>query len=41
MPQQRSYFALTLPMGWWVFAFDYALAGDIDIEQVRMFHGIW
>jgi hypothetical protein len=41
MPQQRSYFALKLPMGWWVFAFDYALAGDIDIEQVRMFHGIF
>ncbi len=25
LPQEKSYFALRLPMGWWVFGFDLAL----------------
>ncbi|GLJ47120.1 hypothetical protein SUGI_0994890 [Cryptomeria japonica] len=37
LPQQRSYFALQLPHGWWIFGFDQALHGDIDIYQFKFF----
>jgi hypothetical protein len=35
MPQNRSYFSIKLPKGWWIFAMDCGIGGDIDIEQVR------
>ncbi|XP_074279297.1 uncharacterized protein LOC141604730 [Silene latifolia] len=37
MPQKKSYFALKLPQGWWVFGLDLALHGDIDVYQFRFF----
>lgn len=37
LPQQKSYFALRLPCGWWIFGFDQALHGDIDIFQFKYF----
>lgn len=37
MPQQRSYFAIKLVEGWWIFGLDCALASDIDIEQFKFF----
>jgi hypothetical protein len=37
LPQQKSYFAVQLPHGWWVFGFDQALHGDIDIYQFKFF----
>ncbi|KAB1220379.1 hypothetical protein CJ030_MR3G009839 [Morella rubra] len=37
MPQRKSYFALKLPKGWWVFGLDLALAGDIDQYQFKFF----
>ncbi|KAG0469979.1 hypothetical protein HPP92_016679 [Vanilla planifolia] len=37
MPQTKSYFALQLPKGWWVFGFDQALHGDIDVYQFKFF----
>ncbi|KAJ4801307.1 Calcineurin-like metallo-phosphoesterase superfamily [Rhynchospora pubera] len=37
MPQKRSYFALQLPNGWWVFGLDLALHGDIDVYQFKFF----
>ena len=37
MPQQRSYFAIKLVEGWWIFGLDCALAADIDIEQFKFF----
>ena len=40
MPQQRSYFAIKLVKGWWIFGLDCALAGDIDIEQFKFFADI-
>jgi hypothetical protein len=36
-PQKRSYFAITLPHGWTVLGFDFALAGDIDRGQYDAF----
>lgn len=33
--QEKSYFALRLPAGWWVFGLDLALVGDIDMCQYR------
>lgn len=33
--QEKSYFALHLPAGWWVFGLDLALVGDIDMCQYR------
>lgn len=33
--QEKSYFALHLPHGWWVFGLDLALVDDIDIVQYR------
>ncbi|KAH7429398.1 hypothetical protein KP509_09G046200 [Ceratopteris richardii] len=37
LPQKKSYFALQLPQGWWVFGLDQALHADIDILQFRYF----
>lgn len=37
MPQKKSYFALELPKGWWVFGLDQALHGDIDVYQFKFF----
>lgn len=37
MPQKKSYFALKLPKGWWVFGLDQALHGDIDVYQFKFF----
>uniref|UniRef100_A0A0E0Q3R7 Calcineurin-like phosphoesterase domain-containing protein n=1 Tax=Oryza rufipogon TaxID=4529 RepID=A0A0E0Q3R7_ORYRU len=35
--EKRSYFALKLPNGWWVFGLDQALHGDIDVYQFKFF----
>jgi len=37
MPQRKSYFALRLPKGWWIFGLDLALHGDIDVYQFKFF----
>ena len=37
MPQKKSYFALQLPMGWWIFGLDLALHGDVDVYQFEFF----
>ncbi|KAH6755702.1 Calcineurin-like metallo-phosphoesterase superfamily protein [Perilla frutescens var. hirtella] len=37
MPQKKSYFALQLPKGWWLFGLDLALHGDIDDYQFKFF----
>lgn len=37
MPQKKSYFALQLPKGWWIFGLDLALHSDIDIYQFKFF----
>ncbi|CAA0807857.1 Calcineurin-like metallo-phosphoesterase superfamily protein, partial [Striga hermonthica] len=37
MPQKKSYFALHLPKGWWVFGLDLALHCDIDVFQFKFF----
>ncbi|KAL4583597.1 hypothetical protein LXL04_008175 [Taraxacum kok-saghyz] len=37
MPQKKSYFALQLPKGWWVFGLDLALHSDIDSDQFNFF----
>lgn len=36
-PQQRSYFALKLPHGWWLIGTDIQLDSDIDKPQVEYF----
>ena len=40
LPQQKSYFALKLPHGWWIFGLDQALHGDIDVFQFKYFSDI-
>mmetsp|Transcript_26830 Transcript_26830/g.43187 ORF Transcript_26830/g.43187 Transcript_26830/m.43187 type:complete len:1228 (+) Transcript_26830:546-4229(+) len=37
LPQKKSYFALRLPHGWWLFALDLALEDDIDGLQYKYF----
>uniref|UniRef100_A0A7S1T4N1 Calcineurin-like phosphoesterase domain-containing protein n=1 Tax=Tetraselmis chuii TaxID=63592 RepID=A0A7S1T4N1_9CHLO len=37
LPQEKSYFALRLPRGYWVFGLDLGLKNDIDIYQYRYF----
>ncbi|MCL7034104.1 hypothetical protein MKW94_010031, partial [Papaver nudicaule] len=37
LPQKKSYFALQLPKGWWVFGLDQALHVDIDVYQFKFF----
>ncbi|MBP3964017.1 metallophosphoesterase [Paenibacillus lignilyticus] len=39
-PQQKSYFALKLPHGWWLLGTDVQLNSDIDGQQVRYFEHI-
>ena len=36
--QEKSYFALALPHGWWLFGLDLALVDDIDMCQCRYGH---
>ena len=31
LPQKKSYFALQLPKGWWIFGLDLSLHGDVDV----------
>ncbi|XP_008811243.1 uncharacterized protein LOC103722455 [Phoenix dactylifera] len=37
LPQKKSYFALQLSKGWWIFGLDQALHGDIDVYQFKFF----
>ncbi|MEW5320472.1 MAG: hypothetical protein WDW38_011542 [Sanguina aurantia] len=37
LPQEKSYFAIRLPHGWWQFGLDLALVGDLDMCQYRYF----
>ena len=39
-PQQRSYFALKLPYGWWLIGTDTQLDSDIDKPQVDFFRHV-
>ncbi len=39
-PQQRSYFALKLPYGWWMLGTDTQLDSDIDKPQVDFFRRV-
>jgi hypothetical protein len=39
-PQQRSYFALKLPYGWWLLGTDTQLDSDIDKPQVDFFRSV-
>jgi len=38
--QERSYFALRLPHGWWLVAVDVQLDSDIDRPQLEYFQGV-
>ena len=40
MPQKKSYFALKLPKGWWIFGLDLALTDDIDVYQFEFFSNL-
>ena len=40
MPQERGFFALQFPKGWWFFALDNALSDDIDSMQFKYFASI-
>lgn len=37
LPQEKSYWALRLPCGWWALGLDIALVDDIDTAQYRYF----
>lgn len=37
LPQKKSYFALQLPKGWWIFGLDLSLHGDVDVYQFKFF----
>ncbi|KAJ0430705.1 putative metallo-dependent phosphatase [Helianthus annuus] len=37
MPQKKSYFALHLLKGWWVFGLDLALHNDMNVYQFKFF----
>ena len=37
LPQEKSYFALALPNGFWLFGLDYGLSLDIDLDQFKFF----
>ncbi|MBS1809407.1 MAG: metallophosphoesterase [Acidobacteria bacterium] len=39
-PQNRSYFALQLPHGWWIFGIDVQLQSDLDYWQFKYFKKI-
>lgn len=38
--QSRSYFAVRLPHGWWLWGIDVALGDDIDAPQLAYFHQV-
>ncbi|MBI4869440.1 MAG: hypothetical protein HY816_21070 [Candidatus Wallbacteria bacterium] len=38
--QRRSYFAIRLPYGWWLFGIDVQLGSDIDAPQLAYFKGV-
>src|SRR5262249_51188194 len=38
--QQRSYFALELPFGWWIWGVDVALSDSLDVAQRHYFEAI-
>lgn len=38
--QERSYFALRLPAGWWLLGLDFQLESDVDRPQVEFFRAI-
>jgi hypothetical protein len=38
--QRRSYFALRLPRGWWLWAVDIQLESDIDVGQLNYFRSV-
>ncbi|HEX4947223.1 MAG TPA: hypothetical protein VFZ34_11190 [Blastocatellia bacterium] len=40
VPQNRSYFALKLPQGWWLLGVDLQLASDLDYWQIKYFEKI-
>ena len=40
VPQNRSYFALKLPQGWWLLGVDLQLQSDLDYWQIRYFEKI-
>ena len=40
LPQERSFFALQFPRGWWLFCLDNALSDDIDALQFKYFASI-
>ena len=40
MPQRSSYFAISLPKGWWIFGLDHGLETDIDIDQFNFFANV-
>ena len=40
LPQEKSWFALKLPHGWWLFGMDNALSDDIDYHQFKYFSDI-
>ena len=40
LPQDRSFFCLKLPQGWWLFGLDLALENDIDMRQYQYFVAI-
>jgi hypothetical protein len=40
LPQEKSYFAIRLPHGWWAFGLDLALGEDIDMHQYRYFANV-
>jgi hypothetical protein len=39
-PQERSYFALRLPRGWWLLGTDIQLGSDLDLPQQRYFETV-
>ncbi len=40
VPQNRSYFALKLPQGWWLLGVDLQLESDLDYWQIKYFEKI-
>jgi hypothetical protein len=38
--QRRSYFALRLPLGWWLWGVDIQLEADIDVGQLNYFRSV-
>lgn len=40
VPQNRSYFAIKLPQGWWLLGVDFQLESDLDYWQIKYFEKI-